>query len=154
MSSNRTSGNRHKLKHGRLSLNTGKHLGTSRVAKNGQKVARKVVESASSQMFRCHIDTVLSNSVEMSLLEQRQCIRYTPDVPPSYHYPVIMLLELVICHSFSVQNIASGKKVNNVNWEFINGHVNKYWYRGHIYRINCLICYTHIYRLKRVLIIQ
>ncbi|KAK4820055.1 hypothetical protein QYF61_017901 [Mycteria americana] len=59
--SDRTSGNGHKHKHRRFPLNIRKTFFTVRVTKPWHRLPRKVVESASLEIFKSHLDTVLSN---------------------------------------------------------------------------------------------
>ena len=59
--SDRTRGNRHKLKHRSLCLNIRKHFFTVRVTKHWHRLLRGVVESPSLEIFKNHMDMVLDS---------------------------------------------------------------------------------------------
>lgn len=59
--SDRTRGNRHKLKNGKFSLNTGKHFFTVRVVSHWNRLPREVVESSSFEIVKTQMDVVLDN---------------------------------------------------------------------------------------------
>ena len=60
MPSNRTRGNRHKLKHRRLWLNMKGHF-TVMVTEQWHRFPREVVESPSLEMFKTCLDAILHN---------------------------------------------------------------------------------------------
>jgi len=56
--SNRTRGNRHKLKHRKFQLNMRKNF-TLRVTEHWNRLPREAVESPSLEIFKTHLDKVL-----------------------------------------------------------------------------------------------
>jgi len=61
VSSNRTRGNRHKLKHRKFQLNMRKNFLALRVIEHWNRLPRGVVESPSLEIFKTHLDMVLCN---------------------------------------------------------------------------------------------
>jgi len=59
MPSNRTRGNRHKLKQRKLQLNPRKNFFPLRVTEPWPRLPREVVESSSLEIFQTHLDKVL-----------------------------------------------------------------------------------------------
>jgi len=57
--SNRTSGNRHKLKHRKFCLNTRKNFFTLRVTEPWNRLPREAAESPSLEIFKTWLDKVL-----------------------------------------------------------------------------------------------
>lgn len=70
MLSDRTGDSRHKLKLRRFLLNIRKHLFlTVRVTENWHKLPRESMESTSLELSRNHLNRVLGNWLQVSLLE-------------------------------------------------------------------------------------
>ena len=68
--SDRTRGNGHKLKHRRVPLNIMKHIFFyCEDAEHWHRLPREVVESPSSEIFKCCLDMVLGNLLWVTLLE-------------------------------------------------------------------------------------
>ena len=59
VSSAKIRGNRYRLEHKRLHLNTRKHFRTVWVTEHWKRLPREAVESPSLEMFRSHLDLVL-----------------------------------------------------------------------------------------------
>jgi len=57
--SNRTRGNRHKLKHRKFHLKRRKNFFTLRVTEHWNRLPREVVESPSLEIFKTHLDKLL-----------------------------------------------------------------------------------------------
>ena len=57
--SNRTRGNRKKLKHRKFQLNTRKTFFTRRVTEHCNRLPREAVECPSREVFKTHLDKVL-----------------------------------------------------------------------------------------------
>jgi len=57
--SDRTRGNRHKLKYGKLRLNMRKNFFPLRVAEHWNRLPREVVDSPSLEIFKARLDKVL-----------------------------------------------------------------------------------------------
>ena len=70
MPSDRTRGNRHKLKHWTFPLNIRKHFFTVRVTEHWHRLPREVVESPSLAILKGCLDMVLGNQLCVALLEQ------------------------------------------------------------------------------------
>jgi len=68
-----TRSHEHKLKHRRFYLSTRNHFFT--VTKNWNRLPREAPESPSLEIFRSHLDMVLSNSLLVALLKQQDCTR-------------------------------------------------------------------------------
>ena len=61
--SDRTRGNRHKLKHRKLPLSIRKHFFIVRVTKHWHRLPREVVASPSLEIFKSYLDMVLGNQL-------------------------------------------------------------------------------------------
>jgi len=57
--SDRTKGNRHKLKHHKFSLNMRKNFFTLRVTEHWNRLPREAVESPSLEIFKTRLDKIL-----------------------------------------------------------------------------------------------
>jgi len=68
--SDRTRGNRHKLKQRKLHLNMRKNFFTLRVTEPWPRLPREVVESPSLEIFKTHLDAVLCSLLWVTLLGQ------------------------------------------------------------------------------------
>jgi len=68
--SDRTKGNRHKMKHRKFHLNTRKNFFPLRVMDHWNRLPREVVESASLEIFKTRLDKVLCSLLWMTLLWQ------------------------------------------------------------------------------------
>jgi len=63
VASDRTRGNRHKLKHGRCHLNTRKQFFTVKLPEHWHRLHREIVESPSLKIFKSHLEMVLGNGL-------------------------------------------------------------------------------------------
>jgi len=70
MPSNRTRGNRHKLKHRKFHLTMRKNFFTLRVTEHWPRLPREVVESPSLEIFQTRLDAVLCSLLWVTLLQQ------------------------------------------------------------------------------------
>jgi len=68
--SDRIRGNGHKVKHKRFHLNMMKHFFTVKITEHRHRLPREAVKSPFVEMFKSHLDTVLSNWLYLALLEQ------------------------------------------------------------------------------------
>jgi len=68
--SDRTRGNRHKLKHRKFRLNMRNNFFPLRVTEHWNRLPREVVESPSPEIFKIRPDVVLCNLLWVNLLRQ------------------------------------------------------------------------------------
>jgi len=68
--SDRTRGNRHKLKQRKFHLNTRKNIFILRVTEHWHRLPREVVESPSLETLKTHMDKVLCSLLWVTLLWQ------------------------------------------------------------------------------------
>lgn len=68
--SGRTTETRHKLSHRKFCLNMRKNIFTVRVTDPWNRLPKEVSESPSLEIFQSHLDTILSNGLQVILLEQ------------------------------------------------------------------------------------
>jgi len=78
--SNRTRGNRHKLKHRKFRLNMRKNFFPVRVTEHWNRLPREAVDSPSLEIFKTRLDKVLCSLLYMTLLRQRVWTRRSPEV--------------------------------------------------------------------------
>jgi len=69
--SDRTTGNKHKLKHKKFHLNMRKNFFPLRVTEHWNRLPREVVESPSLEIFKTRLDAVLCSLLWVTLLRQR-----------------------------------------------------------------------------------
>jgi len=81
------SGNGHKMKHRRFSLNIRKHFFTVSMAEHWQRFPREVVKSPSLEIFKNHLYTVLSHVV---LHDQVGWTRLPPEPPSNLNHSVLL----------------------------------------------------------------
>ncbi|KAK4830662.1 hypothetical protein QYF61_012542 [Mycteria americana] len=94
--SDRTRGNGHKLKHRRCCLDIRKHFFPVRVTKCWHRSPREVVESPRLEIFKSHLDTVLGNLLQVTLLGQGGWTGQPPEVPANLNH--LILLEKLAAH--------------------------------------------------------
>ncbi|PKU44553.1 hypothetical protein llap_5135 [Limosa lapponica baueri] len=70
VSGNRTRGNRHKLEYRKFHFNIRKSVFTLRMTEHWNRLPREVVESLSLEIFKSHLDVILSSLLWVTLLWQ------------------------------------------------------------------------------------
>jgi len=70
VSSNRTRGNGHKLKHRKFQLNVRKNFFTLRMTQHWNRLPREVVDSPSLEILKTGLDEVLRSLLWVTLLRQ------------------------------------------------------------------------------------
>jgi len=89
VTNDRTRGNGHKLKHGKLQLNMRKNFFPVRVTEHWNRFPREAVESP-LEIFKTRLDAVLCNLLWVILLWQGGWTRRSPEVPPNPYHSVIL----------------------------------------------------------------
>jgi len=88
--SDRTRGNRHKLKQRKFQLNMRKNFFPLRVTEPWNRLPREVVESPSLELFKTRLDAVLCSLLWVTLLQQGGWTRWLTEVPSNPYYSVIL----------------------------------------------------------------
>lgn len=92
---NRTGSNRHKAKHRKFHLNTGKNFSTVWVTEHWNRLPKEAVESPS-------MDTSLGSVLLVTVCEQRGWTRRPRVVPSNLNHSVILYLQWVSIYKWNI----------------------------------------------------
>jgi len=88
--SDRTKGNKHKLKHRKFRLNMRKNFFPLRVTEPWNRLPREVVESPSLEIFKTRLDAVLCSLLWVTLLWQGGWTGWPTEVPSNPYHSVVL----------------------------------------------------------------
>lgn len=86
-----------------------------------QKLPRYMVESSSPEILKSHMDTVLSNWLQVALLEQEVWTRQCPDISSKLSYSVVLMCVYIYIYSHS-QILSSNMKLT-VKSSYVQQHL-------------------------------
>ena len=87
--SDRTRGDRHKLKHRKFRLNMRKNFFPLRVMEHWNRLPREAVDSPSLEILKTRLDKVLYSLLQVTLLLQEGWTRWPTEVPSNRYRSVI-----------------------------------------------------------------